>query len=190
MNGFYAQARAVPLRKEGADPMRYTLEQLNAMPEAGFVATLAGIFEHSPWVPREAAGERPFASVDALYHAMVGVVAQAGGNRQLALIHAHPELAGKAAVRGELTAESTREQSGAGLSQCTQEEFDKLQRLNRLYRDKFGFPFILAVRGYDRGAIIANFEARVGNSREEELRASLAQIYRIARFRLDDLIGS
>jgi 2-oxo-4-hydroxy-4-carboxy-5-ureidoimidazoline decarboxylase len=99
-------------------------------------------------------------------------------------------LAGKAAVRGELTAESTREQSGAGLAQCTQEEFDKLLALNHAYREKFGFPFILAVRGYDRHGIIANFESRVNNSRADEMRASLDQIYRIARFRLDDLIGA
>lgn len=168
--------------------MRYTVEQLNTMPEDAFIEALSGIFEHSPWVPREAARERPFANVDALYDAMVSIVARAESGRQLALINAHPELAGKAAVRGELTAESTREQSGAGLSQCTQAEFDKLQRLNREYREKFGFPFILAVRGYDRPGILANFEARVGNDRERELRASLEQIYRIARFRIDDLV--
>jgi 2-oxo-4-hydroxy-4-carboxy-5-ureidoimidazoline decarboxylase len=103
---------------------------------------------------------------------MSNAVETAGDARQLALINAHPELAGKAAVRGELTAESTREQSGAGLDQCTQEEFDKLLTLNRTYREKFGFPFILAVRGYDRHGIIANFESRVNHSRSEELRAS------------------
>jgi 2-oxo-4-hydroxy-4-carboxy-5-ureidoimidazoline decarboxylase len=170
--------------------MRYTLDQLNAMPEDAFVAALSGIFEHSPWIPRQAARERPFESVDALFEAMVSVVARAGSTRQLALINAHPELAGKAAVRGELTAESTREQSSAGLSQCTQAEFDKLQRLNREYRDKFGFPFILAVRGYDRAGILANFEARVSNDRDEEMRTSLEQIYRIARFRVDDLVAA
>lgn len=169
-------------------PMQYTLEQLNAMPRDAFEATLSGIFEHSPWVAEQAADARPFASIDALYSAMRDIVAKAGDARQLALINAHPELAGKAAVRGELTAESTREQSGAGLAHCTQAEFDKLQRLNAAYREKFGFPFILAVRGYDRAGIIANFEARVDNTRDEELRASLEQIYRIARFRIDDLV--
>ncbi|MGS0892337.1 2-oxo-4-hydroxy-4-carboxy-5-ureidoimidazoline decarboxylase [Burkholderia stagnalis] len=170
--------------------MRYTLDQLNTMAPAAFVAALSGIFEHSPWVAEVAAGERPYASIDALHKTMSGAVETAGEARQLALINAHPELAGKAAVRGELTAESTREQSGAGLAQCTQEEFDRLQTLNRTYREKFGFPFILAVRGYDRHGIIANFEARVNHSRTEELRASLDQIYRIARFRLDDLIDA
>ncbi|WP_217589426.1 2-oxo-4-hydroxy-4-carboxy-5-ureidoimidazoline decarboxylase [Burkholderia sp. GbtcB21] len=170
--------------------MRYTLNQLNTMAPNAFVAALSGIFEHSPWVAEVAAGERPFASIDALHKTMSGAVETGGEARQLALINAHPELAGKAAVRGELTAESTREQSGAGLDQCTQEEFDKLLTLNRMYREKFGFPFILAVRGYDRHGIIANFESRVNHSRAEELRASLDQIYRIARFRLDDLIDA
>lgn len=168
--------------------MRYTLNQLNTMATDAFVAALGGIFEHSPWVAQAAADKRPYDSVDALHKTMSAAVENAGETRQLALINAHPELAGKAAVRGELTAESTREQSGAGLGQCTQEEFDKLQTLNRSYREKFGFPFILAVRGYDRHGIIANFESRVNHTRDEELRASLDQIYRIARFRLDELI--
>jgi 2-oxo-4-hydroxy-4-carboxy-5-ureidoimidazoline decarboxylase len=170
--------------------MHYTLEQLNQASADAFVASLSGIFEHSPWVAEAAALQRPYASIDALHHTMSRAVETSGETKQLALINAHPELAGKAAVRGELTEESTREQSGAGLNQCTQEEFDKLQALNRAYREKFGFPFILAVRGYDRHGIIANFEARVNNSRADEMRASLDQIYRIARFRLDELIDA
>lgn len=170
--------------------MQTTLTQLNAMSADAFVATLAGIFEHSPWVAESVAGERPFPSIDALYGAMCRVVDAAGETAQLALINAHPELAGKAAVRGELTDESTREQSGAGLNQCSPEEFARLQALNAQYREKFGFPFILAVRGYDRAGIIENFEARVSNSRDAELRESLRQIYRIARLRLDELIDA
>ncbi|QGZ61387.1 2-oxo-4-hydroxy-4-carboxy-5-ureidoimidazoline decarboxylase [Paraburkholderia acidisoli] len=170
--------------------MHYTLEQLNHASADAFVAALSGIFEHSPWVAEAAAQQRPFASIEALHRAMSQIVEAAGEAKQLALINAHPELAGKAAVRGELTAESTREQSGAGLGQCTQEEFDKLHALNRQYREKFGFPFILAVRGYDRHGIIANFESRVNNDRAQEVRASLDQIYRIARFRLDELIDA
>jgi 2-oxo-4-hydroxy-4-carboxy-5-ureidoimidazoline decarboxylase len=170
--------------------MQYTLDQLNRISTDAFVVALSGIFEHSPWVAEVAANQRPFASIDALHQTMSNAVETAGEAKQLALINAHPELAGKAAVRGELTAESTREQSGAGLSQCTQEEFDRLVTLNAAYRGKFGFPFILAVRGYDRHGIIANFETRVNNSRAGELRASLDQIYRIARFRLDELIDA
>ncbi|MEQ5838666.1 2-oxo-4-hydroxy-4-carboxy-5-ureidoimidazoline decarboxylase [Paraburkholderia acidicola] len=168
--------------------MHYTLDQLNHSSTDAFVAALSGIFEHSPWVAEVAAGARPFASIDALHATMTHAVESADEAIQLALINAHPELAGKAAVRGELTEESTREQSGAGLDQCTREEFERLVSLNTAYREKFGFPFILAVRGYDRHGIIANFEARVSHTRAEELRASLDQIYRIARFRLDDLI--
>ncbi|MDN7180000.1 2-oxo-4-hydroxy-4-carboxy-5-ureidoimidazoline decarboxylase [Caballeronia sp. SEWSISQ10-4 2] len=168
--------------------VRMTLDQLNTLNVDAFVGALAGIFEHSRWVAEEAVSKRPFANIDALYETMTAAVNNASDTRQLALINAHPELAGKAAVRGELTDESTREQSGAGLDLCTQEEFDRLQALNAAYREKFGFPFILAVRGFDRHGIIANFEARLHHGREIELRESLQQIYRIARFRLDDLL--
>jgi 2-oxo-4-hydroxy-4-carboxy-5-ureidoimidazoline decarboxylase len=178
------------LRQCALKAMRYTLNQLNTVPAEEFIAALSGIFEHSPWVAEVAANQRPFASVDALHHTMSGSVETASIVRQLALINAHPELAGKTAVRGELTAESTREQNSAGLDQCTQDEFETLLRLNAAYREKFGFPFILAVRGYDRRGIIASFEARMNNNRAEELRASLDQIYKIARLRLDDLISA
>ncbi|CAJ0734269.1 2-oxo-4-hydroxy-4-carboxy-5-ureidoimidazoline decarboxylase [Ralstonia mannitolilytica] len=167
----------------------YTLSQLNGMEAAQFVQVLGGIYEHSPWVAEQAAAQRPFASADALANAMRHAVDNAGEGPQLALVRAHPELAGKAAVRGELTAESTREQSGAGLNQCTPEEFARLQDLNARYNEKFGFPFILAVRGYDRHGIIEAFAKRVENDRDTELRTSLEQIHRIAGFRLHDLIS-
>ncbi|CAJ0680053.1 2-oxo-4-hydroxy-4-carboxy-5-ureidoimidazoline decarboxylase [Ralstonia mannitolilytica] len=167
----------------------YTLSQLNGMDAAQFVQVLGGIYEHSPWVAEQAASQRPFASADALANAMRHAVDNAGEGPQLALVRAHPELAGKAAVRGELTAESTREQSGAGLNQCTPEEFARLQDLNARYNEKFGFPFILAVRGYDRHGIIEAFAKRVENDRDTELRTSLEQIHRIAGFRLHDLIS-
>jgi len=140
-------------------------------------------------VAEQTATQRPFASADALTVAMRNAVDTAGIDPQLKLVRAHPELAGKAAVRGELTAESTREQSGAGLNQCTPEEFARLQALNTQYNEKFGFPFILAVRGYDRHGIIDNFSKRVENDRDTELRTSLEQIHRIAGFRLNDLIS-
>jgi 2-oxo-4-hydroxy-4-carboxy-5-ureidoimidazoline decarboxylase len=121
---------------------------------------------------------------------MVEAVLDAPEDARLALIRAHPELAGKAAIRGELTADSKNEQSGAGLTQCSQEEFKRLQELNRAYNEKFGFPFIIAVRGLDRGAIIARFAERVGRDRGLELSEALAQSERIARFRLEAMIGN
>ncbi|MBP0622096.1 2-oxo-4-hydroxy-4-carboxy-5-ureidoimidazoline decarboxylase [Cupriavidus consociatus] len=168
----------------------YTLAQLNTMPVAEFVQVLGGIYEHSPWFAEAAATQRPFADAAALAQALRSAVDEAGEAAQLKLVRAHPELAGKAAVRGELTAESTREQSGAGLDLCTPQEFDRLQALNAAYNQKFGFPFILAVRGYDRHGIIAEFARRVENSPQEELQTCINQIHRIAQFRLDDLVSA
>lgn len=169
--------------------MSHTLAQLNAMPEAEFVEVLGGVYEHSPWFAEAAARKRPFADLAALAAALRSAVDEAGRDAQLKLVRAHPELAGKAAVRGELTAESTREQSGAGLNLCTPEEFERLQRLNADYNRKFGFPFILAVRGYDRHGIIAEFARRIDNTPDVELQTCIGQIHRIAQFRLDDLVS-
>ena len=165
-----------------------TLVELNALDREAFVARLGGVFEHSPWVAEAAWAKRPFASVDALHSAMAGIVRDAGEARQLVLVRAHPELAGKAMVRSELTADSKSEQSGAGLTQCSAEEFARLQDLNRTYTLKFGFPFILAVKGYDRAGIIECFAARLDNDRATEFAEALAQIARIARLRLEALI--
>jgi 2-oxo-4-hydroxy-4-carboxy-5-ureidoimidazoline decarboxylase len=167
---------------------RVSLDQLNTCPGAQFTRWLGGVFEHSAWVAEQAAAHRPFHSVDALHETMVDLVRQAQPQVQLALIRSHPELAGKAAVRGELTGASTREQAGAGLDQCSPGEFEQLTELNRRYNEKFGFPFILAVRGYDRAGIIRQFVRRLANDTAAEREESLNQIYRIARYRLDDLI--
>ena len=164
------------------------LDQLNTLPVGQFTEALTGIFEHSPWIAERAAARRPFASRLVLLAAMMDVVEHATAAEQLALIRAHPELAGRAAVRNELTADSTREQHGAGLDACTPEEFAQLQELNRRYKEKFGFPFILSVRGYDRAGIIAAFAARVNNTVDGESRVALAQIGRIAFFRLNEAV--
>jgi 2-oxo-4-hydroxy-4-carboxy-5-ureidoimidazoline decarboxylase len=166
-----------------------TLEELNRMDEAQFVATLGGVFEHSPWVAQRAFAARPFASAAALHAAMVAAVDSAQESEQLALLRAHPELAGKAAIRGELTADSTKEQSGAGLTQCSAEEFATLTELNRRYNAKFGFPFILAVKGHDRAGILREFARRVDSDRVTEFAECLAQVRKITRFRLDALVG-
>ena len=164
------------------------LQLLNSFATAEFVAALANVFEHSAWVPERIATLRPFGSVAQLHQALCAAVMQASVDEQLALIRAHPELAGRAAVRGELTEESTREQASAGLSACSPEEFARLQSLNAAYSEKFGFPFVLAVKGHHRASVIAALEQRGNNDIDPERAVALREIGRIAAFRLADLI--
>ncbi|UIN20060.1 allantoate amidohydrolase [Herbaspirillum frisingense] len=174
--------------------MTTTLQQLNEADASAFIAALHGIYEHSPWIPERAALQRPFRNITALKLALQKVVTEASRAEQLGLIRAHPELAGRAAIAGELTAESTGEQARAGLNQCSPEEFARLQQLNTDYNARFGFPFILAVKGptgagLTRQQIIATFARRLRNQVEDELREALRQIGRIAEMRLNDLLG-
>ena len=164
------------------------LTELNALSQADFTAALGDIFEHSPWIAEATWPRRPFASVEELHAQLCATLAAADLTAKLTLIRAHPELAGKLAIRGELTDASTREQAGAGLNLCSPEEFARLTELNSAYNTRFGFPFILAVRGHDRSSIIANMAQRVGNLRDVEIATALAQIERIAGFRLRDLL--
>jgi OHCU decarboxylase len=166
-----------------------TLAELNRLDRAAFVAALGHVFEHSPWVADAAWLARPFGDVGALHAAMVGAMMAAPPERQLALLRAHPELAGRAAVRGELTADSTAEQSGAGLTSCSPDEYARLQALNARYNARFGFPFILAVRGHDRAGVLAEFERRLGNTVDDERAECLRQVARITSMRLDALLG-
>lgn len=160
------------------------LAELNDATRETFVGHLGGVFEHSPWVAERAYDRRPFATRDALHAAMVAAVEEAGPERQLALFRAHPELAGRAAVQGEMTEHSTQEQGGSGLLNCSPEEFARLQKLNREYNEKFGFPFIVAVRGLDRAAIIETFARRLENTPEAEMAEALRQIARITGLRI------
>lgn len=162
----------------------FSLATLNAMSAEEFTAALGDIFEHSPWVAQRAATQRPFHDVAHLHAAMADAVRNAPQADKLRLIRAHPELAGKAAVRGELTAASAREQQGAGLDQCSPEEFARIQELNRLYNEKFGFPFVIAVKGHDRHSILRHFAARLQNDPETEERECIEQIILIGGFRL------
>lgn len=171
--------------------MALTLQELNAAPEAQAAQMLDGIYEHSPWIAQAALARRPFQSLAQLKHALATVVREASQAQQLALLRAHPELAGKAMVAGTLTAESTGEQNRAGLAHCTPEEFARLQELNAAYNARFGFPFILAVRGprgtgLGRQEIIATFERRVDNHPEFERAEALRNVHRIAELRLND----
>ena len=165
------------------------LDDLNCAGDAAFVAALGGIYEHSPWVAERVRSHRPFASLDALAVAMQTAMLAATPDQQRALICAHPELAGKAAIAGALTAHSTAEQSGAGLTACTPAQFARLHELNAAYRARFGFPFILAVKGHTRESVIAAFEARLAHAPETEFAEALRQIGRIARLRLEALLG-
>jgi N-carbamoyl-L-amino-acid hydrolase len=171
-----------------------TLNQINTLPRAEAAALLTGLYEHSDWIAAQALDMRPFASAAALKHAMVKVLNDAGREPQLALVRAHPELAGKAMVSKSLTAESTNEQTKAGLTNCTPEEFAHIQQLNASYNAKFGFPFILAVRGprgsgLNKQQIISTFERRLHNHPDYELAECLRNIHRIVEIRLNDKLG-
>jgi len=175
------------------DAMTISLSALNALDTPGFVQALHGIYEHSPWIPERAAARRPFSTLTALKQALQQAVSDATQDEQLGLIRAHPELAGKAAIAGELTAESTSEQAKSGLNLCSPEEFSTLQKLNADYNAKFGFPFILAVKGptgngLTRQAIIGTFTRRLRNQRADEMAECLRQIHRIAEMRLNALL--
>jgi OHCU decarboxylase len=165
-----------------------TLDGINSFDRGTFVAAFGDVFEHSPWVAERAFASAPFASGDELHDAMCRVMLEATPAEQLALIRAHPQLAGKAAIRGELTQASMREQQGAGLDQCSPEEFARLTALNAAYQEKFGFPFIIAVRGHTRESVIAAMQTRLANDVETEHAEALRQIERIAGFRLAAMI--
>jgi N-carbamoyl-L-amino-acid hydrolase len=171
-----------------------TLDGLNALDQAAFTQALDGVYEHSPWIAQAAWAHRPFTTLTHLKHALATVVRQASREAQIGLIQAHPELASKAAVAGQLTQESNNEQNKAGLTQCSPEEFERLLQLNRDYAAKFGWPFILAVRGprglgLSRQAIIDTFSRRLRHSAAFELAECLRNIHRIAEIRLNDKFG-
>jgi N-carbamoyl-L-amino-acid hydrolase len=164
------------------------LERLNSMSAPDFVAALASIFEHSPWVPERVAVSRPFPSVIGLHQAMSAAVLHAEQAVQLALIRAHPELAGRAALRGEVTSASTSEQQGAGLAALTQSQLTRLSSLNADYADRFGFPFVLAVKGHTPDSVIATLAERLSHDPSQERSVALREICRIGYFRLVDLV--
>lgn len=174
--------------------MALSIEQLNAASPAEAARLLDGLYEHSPWIAEAALAHRPFRSLSHLKQAMADIVRDAGAEKQLALIRAHPELAGKAMVSKTLTSESTNEQSKAGLTDCTPEEFARIQQLNADYNAKFGFPFILAVRGprgtgLHRRQIIETFARRLDNPPDFEQAEALRNIHRIVELRLNDKFG-
>jgi 2-oxo-4-hydroxy-4-carboxy-5-ureidoimidazoline decarboxylase len=162
-----------------------TLDEVNAMTTVDFVSVFGDIAEHSRWVAERAGMGRPFASRAAMVDAFVAAVRSASREEALALIRAHPDLA----TRARLTSDSSREQKGAGLDALSQAEFDRFIALNAGYRERFGFPFIFAVRGATKHKILASFEERIHHSPEIEFENALANICRILRFRIEDRVA-
>ena len=162
-----------------------TIAELNALNHDEFVRALGGVFEHSPWVAERTWNARPFPDLDTLHSAMVRQVEQASPEETLALLRAHPDLG----TRARMSSESVSEQAGAGLDQLTPDEFERLRRLNAEYREKFGFPFLLAVKGSTKYDVLAGLASRLENAVEQEYAEALRQVYRIARFRLQAMIA-
>lgn len=162
-----------------------TIADVNAMNPQAFIAAFGDVAEHSPWVAREAQSFRPFANRDEMALCFERALRSANRDAQLALIRAHPDLA----TRAKLTEESSKEQAGAGLSSLTPEEFARFTGLNTRYRERFGFPFIFAVRGATKHMILDSFATRVDNQPEQEFAMALTQVCRIFRFRIEDRVS-
>jgi 2-oxo-4-hydroxy-4-carboxy-5-ureidoimidazoline decarboxylase len=171
-------------------PEKATMEEVNGLDREEFVSRFGYLYESSPWVAEAAWHDRPFAGLAELHEAFVRAIHNAPREQQLALIRAHPDLAGRAAIAGELTAESAREQASAGLDRLTPEEYEDFHRLNSAYRAKFGFPFVVCVRDHGKETILAAAAARLGHSQPEEIETALGEIARIAYLRLHDLVES
>jgi|SRR5882757_1005192 len=163
---------------------------INAMDRAGFVQKFGGIFENSPWVAEQAWDKKPFASLDALHAAMVSVAKQAPAPLQLVLLQSHPDLAGKEAQAGSMTASSVAEQASAGLNALSAAEMTQMSELNAAYRKKFGFPFIIAVRMHSKEGIFFEFNRRLHNDTQTEFANDLQNVYVITRLRLNKLLDA
>jgi 2-oxo-4-hydroxy-4-carboxy-5-ureidoimidazoline decarboxylase len=163
----------------------YSLDSLNAANEADFTAALGDIFEHSPWVAQQAAKRRPFATLQELHDAMMAALRAAPAETRLALVKAHPDLAGKAARSGAMTADSISEQGSVGLDRLTDAEYARFHRLNDAYQAKFGIPFIVCVRRHSKDSILNEFERRLTHDSADALDVAIGEIGRITALRLD-----
>lgn len=171
--------------------MKLTIAELNALPKDEFISRLGGIFESSPWVAQKVVGKRPFRDRDHLFKAMGDAVRRAGAEKQMELIRAHPDLVGKAAKEGKLTAASASEQAKAGLAELSSSDVKWFDRYNRAYHEKYNFPLIVclrALKGEPKQIILDQFEMRMHNDLAREKRTALEEIHKIASFRLGDLI--
>jgi len=165
-----------------------TIAAVNAMDRAAFTTTFGGVFEHSPWIAAAGWEARPFASVAALHAALCAAMDGAPAEQQVALIQEHPDLVGRAAREGGLTPASTGEQAAAGLDRLSPDEIARFEELNGAYRARFGFPFVICARENKQASILAGFNARLGNSRDEEIATALGEIAKITRLRLLDIV--
>ncbi|MET0677009.1 MAG: 2-oxo-4-hydroxy-4-carboxy-5-ureidoimidazoline decarboxylase [Bradyrhizobium sp.] len=170
--------------------MPNSIAELNSFTAEDFVAALANVFEHSPWITERAATARPFIGVKPLFDAMKAAVEQASSEQRLALIKAHPDLASRTQRAEGLTAESGAEQHHAGLDRLSDAEYAAFDRVNAAYRSKFGIPYIVCVRRHTKDSILRDFERRLPNDAKDEIRASIAEIFRIAALRLDQLVSA
>ena len=166
-----------------------SLDAVNTLDAASFAARFGDVAEASPWVAQAAFEARPFVDREALVEAFAAAVRSAPREKQIALLRAHPDLAGRAAVAGDIAQASRREQAGAGLDRLAADEFARFHDLNHRYRERFGFPFIFAVKGASKDAILAAFEARIGSDAETERAVALANVERILRFRIEDRVA-
>src|SRR4028119_1607148 len=169
-------------------PEKLSIEEVNRMDHGEFVSRFGAVFERSPWVAEGAWERRPFDGLGGLDGSFVRTIRDAPEDRRVALIRAHPDLAGKAALAGERTEESANEQASAGLNRLSTEEYERFHRLNAAYREKFGLPYVVCVRDNTKETIFAGAERRLSNTHEEEVEAALAEISRIGRLRLEDLV--
>jgi len=167
----------------------HRLSDINALSGEEFVRLIGPVFEHSPWIAERTCLKRPFGSIEAIHKALCETVRQAAPQEQLNLIQAHPDLVGRAALAGTLTSASNSEQASAGLNKLTQQEITTFQDFNQAYRDRFGFPFVICARLNKKEAILNAFPTRLRHSREEEIRAALDEIYKIAYLRLNDIVA-
>ena len=170
--------------------MILTVDDLNRMAVSDFAESFGDVAEHSPWVAERAASARPFADRDAVAEAFAAALRGAARDEQLAVLRAHPDLAGRAAVAGDLSQDSRREQAGAGLDRLTPEEFERFTVLNAAYRERFGIPFFFAVKGATKEMILAAFEERVANGPEAEHENAIDNVCRIMRFRIEDRVAA
>ena len=168
----------------------HSIDEINSRQREDFVRLIGPVFEHSPWIAEAAWKTRPFKDLDALHKALCETVAQSSEDKQLALIRAHPDLVGRAALAGTLTASSTSEQASAGLNELSAEEVAAFQKYNATYREKFGFPFVICARLNKKEAILNAFPVRLQHPREQEIKTALEEIGKIAYLRLRDIIQS